>query len=94
MHTRSKGKEELLPYANDIERKFRKLRLTSEVIPLEEELAAEEIPEVMAEEEQKSLRDYAMQTVTDIQSRIWRPAINANNFEIKPGTIQMLQNVV
>ncbi|KAJ8633022.1 hypothetical protein MRB53_026358 [Persea americana] len=48
----------------------------------------------MAEEEQKSLRDYALPLVTEIQSSIQRPAINANSFKIKPGTIQMLHNSV
>ena len=92
MHTRSKAKKELFPYTDDIERKFRKLRLNSEVIHLEEELADQEIPVNMAGNDQKSLREYAMPNVTDLQSSIKRPTINANSFEIKPGTIQMLQN--
>lgn len=93
MHTRSKRKKELLPYADDIEKKFRKLRLTSEEIYTEGKLAEEietKISVNMIAEEQKSLREYAMPTVTDIQSSIRRSTIDANNFEIKSGTIQML----
>lgn len=48
----------------------------------------------MVEEEHKSLRDYVMPLVTEIQLSIQRPAIQANNFEIKSGTIQMIQNYV
>ncbi|HEX7902236.1 MAG TPA: hypothetical protein VF487_00055, partial [Chitinophagaceae bacterium] len=60
--------------------------------PEEEKLAEQEILVNMAGNDQKPLRDYAMPNVTDIQSSIRRPAINANTFEIKPATIQMLQN--
>ena len=42
----------------------------------------------------KALKDYSQPKINDIQSSIIRPAITANNFEIKPGTIQMVQNSV
>ena len=48
----------------------------------------------MADEDRKLLRDYAMPQVTGIQSSIHRPVIQANNFEIKSSTIQMIQNSV
>ena len=48
----------------------------------------------MEADDQKSLRDYAMPQVTEIQSSIQRLAIQAHTFEIKPGTIQMIQNSV
>ena len=41
----------------------------------------------MADCEQKALRDYAMPSINIATSRIRRPAIQANNFEIKPAII-------
>ena len=48
----------------------------------------------MADQEQKALRDYAMPSVNGATSSIRRPAIQANNFEIKPAIIQMIQQTV
>ena len=48
----------------------------------------------MADQEQKALRDYAMPSVNGATSSIRRPAIQANNFEIKPAIIQMIQLTV
>ena len=48
----------------------------------------------MANQEQKALRDYAMPSVNGAISSIRRPAIQANNFEIKPAIIQMIQQTV
>ena len=45
----------------------------------------------MADCEQKALRDYAMPSIKIATSRIRRPAIQANNFEIKLAIIQMIQ---
>ena len=45
----------------------------------------------MADQEQKVLRDYAMPSVNGATSSIRRPTIQANNFEIKPAIIQMIQ---
>ena len=42
----------------------------------------------------RALMDYSQPKIDDIQSSIIRPAIAANTFEIKPGTIQMVQNSV
>ena len=42
----------------------------------------------------KVLKDFSLPKINDIQSRIVRPAIVDNTFEIKPGTIQMVQNLV
>ena len=44
----------------------------------------------MADQAQKALRDYAMPSVNGAISSIRRPAIQANNFEIKPAIIQMI----
>ena len=48
----------------------------------------------MANQEQKVLRDYATPSVNGATSSIRRPAIQANNFEIKPAIIQMIQQTV
>ena len=48
----------------------------------------------MADQEQKALRDYAMPLVNGAISSIRRPAIQANNFEIKLAIIQMMQQTV
>ena len=41
-----------------------------------------------------ALMDYSRPKIDDIQSSIIHPAIEANNFEIKAGTLQMVQNSV
>ena len=48
----------------------------------------------MADQEQKALRDYDMPSVNGATSSIRRQAIQANNFEIKPAIIQMIQQTV
>ena len=42
----------------------------------------------------KALMDFSQPKIIDIHASIVRPAIAANTFEIKPGTIQMVQNSV
>ena len=48
----------------------------------------------MADQEQKALRDYAMPSVNEATLSIRRLAIQANNFEIKPAIIQMIQQTI
>ena len=45
-------------------------------------------------EDARPLRDYAVHTVNDARSSIACPAVQANNFEIKPTIIQMIQTSV
>ena len=42
----------------------------------------------------KALMDFSQPKINDIQSSIVRPAITEKTFEMKPGTIQMVQNSV
>ncbi|KAF7841757.1 uncharacterized protein G2W53_004055 [Senna tora] len=45
----------------------------------------------MAEQNNRNVSDYATPKLDGLQHSIWRPSIQANNFEIKPVTIQLLQ---
>ena len=45
----------------------------------------------MEEQRPRLLRDYTLPNESEAQTSITRPAINANNFEIKPSFIQMDQ---
>ncbi|KAK5775790.1 hypothetical protein PVK06_043731 [Gossypium arboreum] len=42
----------------------------------------------------RTMYDYAKPSLTGTESSIVRPAIAANNFELKPNTIQMIQQFV
>ena len=53
-----------------------------------------EVALTMANPAPRALKDYSQPQIHDIQSSIVRPAIAANTFEIKPSTIQMVQNSV
>ncbi|KAL1831081.1 hypothetical protein ACET3Z_000732 [Daucus carota] len=55
---------------------------------------SETMTEPEAQPDSKALKDFSMPKIDDIQSSIFRPAIAAKAFEIKPGTIQMVQNSV
>ena len=42
---------------------------------------------------QRTMRDYVSPNIQSDQNPIVRPAVTANNFEIKPAMIQMIQNL-
>ena len=42
-------------------------------------------------ENQRTLHDYATPNINGTQTSIVRPTVNANNFEIKPSLIHMVQ---
>jgi len=45
----------------------------------------------MAGEERRSLRDFVTSKVQGIASSITQPVVDANNFELKPALISMVQ---
>lgn len=91
MQTRSKNPDSL-PFEDDIERCFQ--RLSKWIKETRDNFENFEKEEVMAAKDQRVLRDFATPKVTELQSSITRPAIAANTFETKLGTIQMIQNSV
>ena len=50
----------------------------------------EEMAEEHSNRNQQVLRDFALPSMKGSQTSIARPAVNANNFEIKPSLIQIL----
>ena len=60
----------------------------------EEEVVTMGEPIANANANTKALMDFFQPKINDIQSSIVRPAIAANTFEIKLGTIQIVQNSV
>ena len=58
-----------------------------EVAPIGNTETAEEV-------NPKALRDYTMPTMNETYSSITRPPVQANNFEIKPALIQMVQTTI
>ena len=94
MHRSSRS---LLPFDPEIERTFRRRQRSASresVEVLIEELFVElPLEERMAEQEvnRRALRDFALPSAQGSQTSITRPTVNANNFEIKPSLIQMVQ---
>ena len=78
----------LAPYDPEIERTLhRRLKLNRQTRLFTKIMEGEQVDQNI----QRSLRDYAAPTVGGIQTGILQPAIQANNFEIKPALIQMAQ---
>ena len=101
--TRSQ-KEPLVEYILEIERKLTALRKAAYNIQSQEQsshmnLNQEQVPRQLVmetrenmEEEYKTLREWAAPTFTGTEFSIMRPTVNANNFEIKPAVITMIQS--
>ena len=85
--TRKNKKLSLLPFDSEIERTFlKRLRERRKKINM-----AETVENANGE---RALRDYAVPSIIGSNSSIRRPPIAANNFEIKPAIIQMIQTSV
>ncbi|KAA3456048.1 Retrotransposon gag protein [Gossypium australe] len=97
-----------LIYDSDIEgtvrRNCREIRRSLNYIEEEQEVetsTTEEMaensplpPEVVENHAPRTMYDYAKPNLTGTESSIVRPDIAANNFELKPNTIQMIQQFV
>ena len=81
-------KEKLEIFNLEIERTCRRLR---KMAARRDGNMGEEVNEEVAP---RSLRDYARPSLDGAGSSIRRPPVQANNFEIKPAIIQMIQNTV
>ncbi|XP_010244713.1 PREDICTED: uncharacterized protein LOC104588470 [Nelumbo nucifera] len=92
-HTRQEG---LARFAPEIERTLRLLQRANRGKAREEVDIGEpaiEIGEEMAEAN-RTLLDYACPTIDGATSNICKPTIQANNFEIKPAIIQIIQTSI
>ncbi|KAH9686774.1 hypothetical protein KPL70_014506 [Citrus sinensis] len=84
---------DLLPFDPEIERTCRRLnKERREVLPEQQIIMADEA--LHGNEDARPLRDYSVPTVNGARSSIAHPAVQANNFEIKPAIIQMIQTSV
>ncbi|KAJ4724582.1 DNA-directed DNA polymerase, partial [Melia azedarach] len=93
---RKAGSSVLLPFDIEIERTCKRNRKEKRQASVQQQTSAME-PNIGNDdgvENQRALRDYAIPTVNGASTSIRRPAIQANNFEIKPAIIQMIQTSV
>ena len=82
----------------EIERTINRIRRTRAkevVVQGLQELGEEEVqsnpqPQSTMAEEYKTISDYTRPSLTETDSSVLRPPVAANNFEIKPNTIQMV----
>ena len=93
-HTRRQGDERLVPLDPEIDRTCRALRRLQLTEPNtmennEQDQNQNQNQNPMAH--QRLLRDYAIPNADGAGSSILRPPVNANNFELKPGLIHMVQ---
>ena len=85
---RSRSFGELTPFDPEIERTLRELRRARRE-------AESSQSETMGDpQDNRTMREYAVPTLDGCAPSIRRPVIQANNFEIKPSIIQMIQQSV
>jgi len=84
---------DLLPFDLEIEHMCRRLNRERREALQEQQLIMADEP-LHGNEDARPLRDYIVPTVNGACSSIARPAVQANNFEIKPAIIQMIQTSV
>ena len=95
MHTiRSTTKQgvPLIPLDLELEREIQRRRRQHRNRMNGEEEERNQPPAQNVQNEQRSMRDYMSPNVQSDQNLIVRPVVAANNFEIKPAMIQMIQN--
>ena len=89
-----RNSSELIQEDPEIERTFRNLRRTQRQRQSEMENIGEEVPVAAAAGQPMTMSDYARPNLTGAESSILRPTVAANNFEIKPNIIQMVQQFI
>ena len=95
MHRRPK--EELLPLDTELERTMRnlkKVRIIKAIVMVEREGTNQHIPEkpmTGRPQRQRNMEDFRRLIIKDNYSTVRQPAIEANNFELKPALITMVQ---
>ncbi len=77
------------PFDPEIERTLRALRKQQRLELKQKQAVA--MADNQDNQNKRLLSDYAVPNVNGAQPSIVRPTVNANNFEIKPGLIQMVQ---
>ncbi|MED6212972.1 hypothetical protein PIB30_088719 [Stylosanthes scabra] len=86
--------KQILKFDPEIERTLRKLRKQSkQTHEISSEEVFEEVFDNMAAEgtQVKTLGEYSVPTTASCGSSIVRPTVDANNFELKPSLIQLVQ---
>ncbi|KAJ4724584.1 DNA-directed DNA polymerase [Melia azedarach] len=92
---RKAGSSVLLPFDIEIERTCRRNRKEKRAASTQQTSTMDpNIGNNDGVNDQRALRDYAIPTVNGASTSIRRPAIQANNFEIKSAIIQMIQTSV
>ena len=84
--------KEIVPFESEIERTLRQALRKQK----QEEQEQGETSNMAGERDAntRSLHEYAMPSVNGTETSIRRPTVQANNFEIKPAIIQMIQQTV
>ena len=84
---------DLLPFDLEIEHTCRSLnRERGEALQEQQLIMANKA--LHGNEDARPLKDYVVPTINGARSSIARPAVQANNFEIKPAIIQMIKTFV
>ncbi|MED6135361.1 hypothetical protein PIB30_045755 [Stylosanthes scabra] len=89
--------KQILEFDPEIEKTLRKLRkqtkLQKQTHEISSEEAFEEVWDTMAEEgnQRRTLGDFTVPTTASCGCSIVRPAVEANNFKLKPSLIHLVQ---
>ena len=82
------------PFDPEIERTLHQLTRQRRAMAEDQRVALPALEQANRAINQRSLIDYVTPTVKGTISSIRRPSIQANNFEIKPSIIQMIQTSI
>ncbi|PKA48167.1 hypothetical protein AXF42_Ash020512 [Apostasia shenzhenica] len=98
--TRS-SKKDLAPFDPEIERTIAKItrqlkeqEVRGQLNKVKKDLFTKMEDQPTIQEAGRALREYALPSINGANTSVVRPAVQANNFEIKPALIQMIQQSV